>query len=1123
NKRCNTTITIAQLYEFDTIASLSSLIEKGSTGSAGKEKAENEIAERIAQLKQQVLESMPDKDNVEDVYPMRDIQKGMVLLSSINQAAGMYHDQFVYHVQSIRLEAFEQALSILVKQHPALRTSFDLTAFDEEVQIVHKTIDFKIKRKDIQHLTVREQEAFINGFMVEERKIPFDTRTAPLWRVDLFRISAETEVLLFQFHHAILDGWSVAALHTELFRIYHELSADAAYSPAPLKASDKQAVIEELLEKNNQDNIQFWKDELKDYQRVAIFSNNPVYKTFTNIYVPAFKQELLEKCREDGISVKSLTYGALVYVMKVLSNESDFIIGSVSNNRPVIEDGDRLLGCFLNTTPVRNKLEGMDDLSWRKYFRRIDEQLNGLKRRERTTLYEIVKHSGEKEMEGSPFFDVLYNYIDFHIYNEMFFRGDDRPGKSTGQQLAVPIFESTNTALGLTVNVSGNAFVLTYTLNRELKVDITLERIHECVDHILSAYLHSPDLQLKETGLVAEAEKQKLLYTLNDTRRDYPENETFLDMFEKQVNQSPQATALVFEGAELSYKALDEQSNRLAHYLLAQGVQKGELVPVYLERSSEMIISILAILKAGAAYLPIDTGNPVERVNFMLDDSGARFVLSLTLFTAFFDVQKITPIFVDDLQYQDLPVLKTAVQLKGEDLTYVIYTSGSTGKPKGVLISHSSLASRLHFYKRYYELSQADNILFYRSFSFDGAIEEYLLPFAIGAKCIIAGPAFKDHLFNNIIEHIERFKISKVNMPPILLQDVIEALPADQIHRISSLRHIVSGGDKLNEEVVSNFYWKTGDLVQATLYNSYGPTENTIDSTILKLDRNVKVVSIGKPIDNTAVYILDKHNRLLPFGMTGEICVSGAGLAKGYLKREALTAEKFIPNPFREGERLYKTGDLGRWLPDGNIAFIGRIDNQVKIRGHRIELGEIESSILQSGYVENAAVLVKTSADMRKYLLAYVITKEGYQRELLYGYLKNHLPAYMLPGMVIEVAAFPLTTNGKLNLEALPEPEEQHTITESYVEPGNETETQLVEIWKQLLNLKQIGVRDNFFQLGGDSLTVVKLQHRLQTTFGTPVSIVDLFNNTSVEKQALLLQKDLKMKEEEKPAEALKF
>lgn len=1106
NKHFNTALSIAGLYQYNTISKLATILFMQDDAPAT-----DQLLGEIAALQAVAKSELPEGNQIEEVYPMRDIQKGMVALSSINPESGMYHDQFIYHIPTVDLPVLQLAFERLVEKHSTLRSSFDLTSLNQEVQIVWRAVPVKIV--EVQN----SSEEAIRQVMAAERRQPFNTRFAPLWRIHLFRLSATHDLLLFQFHHAILDGWSVASLYTELFQVYNQLLTDRNYTPPKLKISGLQAAVAEWADKKRNGHLSFWQEELKGYQRLGLFGKNFNYQTFSQRYAPHFKNTLQSRCQEEGINLKALLYGALAYVLQLLSGERDFVLGMVNNNRPVTEDGDRLLGCFLNTTPVRNQFDELANGTLGSYFKAVDKKLLSLKPYERTTLYDIAKALNEPPGENSPFFDVLYNYIDFHVLNELTTQKESSPLTD------VRTFESTNTALGLTVNASGGELVLTYTLNRELKIDFSAARIHQYIDLVLHAFIANSAQPVKTLCLLPEEEKFTLLHTFNDTQQEFPLDSTVLDLFAAQVASVPQATALIYEGNAVTYQQLDEQSSQLAHFLIAKGVQPGELIPLCMERSADMIIAIFAVLKAGAAYLPIDINNPPDRIHFMLEDSGARFVISRTPFNEWFKEIRIAPLYLDLISYDTYATEAPSLHKDPHALVYVIYTSGSTGKPKGVMITHYSLVARLCFYKGYYGLNEADNILFYRSFSFDGAIEEYLLPFTVGATCVIAGTSFKQDVFNNMITFIEQYRISKVNMPPVLLQDIIDILPDEQVGRISSLRHVVSGGDKLNVEVVNSFYKKVGADTHINLYNSYGPTENTIDSTILKCGRDSTQISIGRPVANTQAYILDANGLLLPLGVAGEIAVSGAGLSTGYLNRPGLTAEKFVPHPFQEGALMYKTGDIGRWLPDGNIAFIGRVDNQVKIRGHRIELGEIEAVALQSGYLENIVVLVKEDAAMRKYLVAYVIPAEGYEQANVYTYLKAHLPEYMVPGMIIEMEQFPVTNNGKLDRNGLPEPAERTIPAANYVAPGNDTEVRIAAVWQQLLHLQQIGVQDNFFQQGGDSLTIVKLHTALQKVFDVQINIVDLFNHTTIATQALLFQQEEESGEENKTVETIRF
>ena len=579
NKKFDVIITIAQLYEFNTIAGLCDLLKKDISSSENKRKDINEIEETINALRARVLKEIRNPENIEDIYPMSDIQKGMVILSTLNPDAGVYHDQFVFQIPTINVDLFKQAFTKLIWKHESLRTRFDLSTYGEEIQIVEKDIDFVIAHQDIQQLDTAEQEDFIKAFMVSERRNPFNMESGLLWRITLFDISQTSMIFLFQFHHAILDGWSIASLNTELFKIYHQLESASDIKLEKLKSTYKDSVIEELYEKNNSDTIGFWKDELSDYKRLDIFRNEPENQGLTKVYDFDFKYKLERRCETDGVSAKTVLYAAFVYVLKVMNYEEDFVIGMVTNNRPIVEDGDKILGCFLNTIPVRNRLGEFHDSTWRDYFKNTEERLRRLKTKEGLTLYAISKVTNEETIEGSPFFDVLYNYVDFHIYNELGLENDDAHGNSRGQNLTIESFETTNTGFDLNVNLTGNALTLGYKLKRGLKINIPLIKIHQCIDQILSVYIDSPDVKIKDTSLLSYEEREKIVTEFNATEINYEKDKTILDLYKDRVLDYPESIAVSYDGITLNYKELDGLTSQLANYLQVNcGVLANDLV-----------------------------------------------------------------------------------------------------------------------------------------------------------------------------------------------------------------------------------------------------------------------------------------------------------------------------------------------------------------------------------------------------------------------------------------------------------------------------------------------------------------------------------------------------------------
>jgi len=569
---------------------------------------------------------------------------------------------------------------------------------------------------------------------------------------------------------------------------------------------------------------------------------------------------------------------------------------------------------------------------------------------------------------------------------------------------------------------------------------------------------------LHKTNPIMQIEKHQIPGGINNTQIDCLIDNTVIDLFEKKVEESPEAVA-IFEERQLTYNELNERSNQLAHYLRSKGVRKETLIPICIERSPQMIIGILGILKAGGAYVPIDTDYPEERIRYILQDTGATIAISSKESKIKLEcIESLHIIELDtalSLIYQQ-PKTNLQIPLKTFNLVYVIYTSGSTGKPKGVMIEHGGLTNLSLSQVDGFRLKPGMRTLQFASFGFDASCSEIFTALLSGG-CLVL-PQKKDLLSAEEFEKlINKHKVEVVTLPPSY-QHVIK-------NSLGTLKTIISAGEPLNE-VLGKYLQSKG----IRLINAYGPTENTV--CVSMSDDPIKdnhVTVIGKPISNVQVYILDKQGNLCPVGITGEICVAGVQVARGYLNRPELTAEKFIENPFGQGkgERMYKTGDLGRWLADGDIEFFGRIDDQVKIRGYRIELGEIESVLNQCELVKQAVVLAKGDTDGEKVLVAYIAPKKLFDKKAITAYLKSKLPDYMVPAILVETERFSVTPNGKIDKKALPDPNVDYSLHNKYAAPRTEVEKELAKIWKELFQMEQIGIHDNFFELGGDSLKAV--------------------------------------------------
>ncbi|WP_367866697.1 amino acid adenylation domain-containing protein [Pedobacter sp. WC2423] len=1106
-KAFNDRIRLYDLYECSTVSRLSALIDSGHAvveEDKGHTVRDVVIAE-LESLRSRLLPDFEDESAIEDVYPMSDIQSGMVYASQLNPEQAVYHDQLTFKMPlSLDRPVFEQALKLLVAKHSILRTRFDLDVHIGGIQVVYKQGDPELVFHDIRSATANGSAAYLNNYLAAERAIPFVVHQGKLWRISLLQ-TMKDYILVFQFHHAMFDGWSVASFTTELNNLYLALlSGGAKLQLSPLKASYRDFVIESMVEKRNQDNRTFWAESLTDYKRSDMFTEMVADDNWAKAYELSYLQKLKDKTKADGLSLKGMFLGAYQYMLSMLTAEQEVTLGVVTNGRPLTEDGDKVLGCFLNTVPFRFIGGHTGELTWKAYFERIEQQLTSLKERDRMPLMEIAQLTGEQSSSGNPFFDTIFNYINFHVYAHMdaeeglFAKQGHVQLEEEEEQDASGGYEATNTYLDCSVSVTGDILVVSYHQTRGFKSGKTLAGIHAYFDAVLTAYLEH-DEELIAAAPVLPAQEMELLQAFNSTKAAYPQAQTLVDLFLAQAVQSPDAVALIDQDQQLTYRELDLQSNQLAHYLRSAGVREDTLVPICIGRSMDMIIGILGILKAGGAYVPIDPEYPQERINYMLCDTGARIVVSNAQHRDLLNAKGMLVVSLDEelelIQKEPSAVVST--ELRPANLCYVIYTSGSTGQPKGVLIEHTGVVNLICDRRRLLNFSAADRVLLFSNYTFDPFVEQLFMALLSGAALVIVSKEVQLDA-SKLMEVVAAEKITYLDVTPSFLMGLV------QNEELKDLKHVIAGGERCAASMAQR--WTSNS--QLDFYNAYGPTECTITATVYPYDKNRKdgeYLSIGKPVGNVQIHIVDKAGNLLPAGVAGELCIAGAGVARGYLNREELTAARFIENPFGSG-RLYKTGDTGRWLPDGNIEFTGRIDDQVKVRGYRIELGEIESVIQQSGLVSQSVVLAHADDAGNNQLICYVVSSGVFGREKLMAYLEMQLPEYMVPRVFVEMESIPLTSHGKLDKKALPSADTKRQLSKNYVPAAIELESTLVGIWEELLQVVPIGIHDSFFELGGHSLLAMRMSSSIQKELEVNVPVKSIFQCKSIAKLAAYIE-----------------
>ena len=1085
-KQLQLDIPIAEIYRHNTIENIVVHILNDNTANrkyARLKEMELTVKEEMAALKERILSSplISGKDNIEDVYPMSDIEKGMIYESLMSEGLGIYHDQLVnqWVLTDFDIDRFRKAMALLVEKHPILRTSFHLEEYEEEVQFVHKKVAVVVPFRDISGLTPSAQEKEVKEFVLSELNNPFVVTEAPLWRAHVFLLNKDEVVFALQFHHAIMDGWSHASITTELNNVYLKLGEDPSFNPGKLKSTYKDFIIQHGIDKKETAIREFWERELSDYKRQELFTEEYEF----NGYVQTLDNETLDKLKKTAASlntsVKVISLSAYLYMLNALSYDSEALTGIVTNNRISSEDGDKVLGCFLNTIPLRVIIDSTT--TGADLVNTVHHKLIELKEYERLSLLEIARM--HDAVTGNPFFDTFFNYVDFHAYKSL-----KEDVQHTGKKRSASVVNGssstrTNMPLEVSVNLTGDVYNARFFLSRKLKSGVTPEKLGSIYFNILDLIINRPQSLLRNASYVSPEETRLLLSDFNNTTTAYSHDKTITALFEAQVVKTPAACALAYPGGQLTYAALNEAANKLSHFFRKQyEVQPNELIGIKMDRSERLIISILGILKAGAAYVPIDPAYPQERIDYIKEDSKCRLVID----------DQVYADFVSNEHAYDHH--NTAAATTAADLAYVIYTSGSTGMPKGCGITHRSLNNYIEWANSYYFNEEAaGHFSLFTSLSFDLTVTSIFSPLTRGSELYIYN---QEEELTDILRHsfskeskTDAIKLTPSHISILKLMDI----PA------SNIGCAIVGGEQVTPEHVRILKQINPAM---RIYNEYGPTESTVGCVVKELESDVPVL-IGKPVANTRIYVLDSLGCLLPVGVVGELCIAGDGLAVGYLHKSTLTAEKFVPDPFVPGARMYRTGDLARWLPDGNLDFIGRKDDQVKIRGYRIELGEIENVLRNHEQIDDVAVLAKAGADGRNELVAYIAGSEECHVAALRTYMAEVLPAYMIPSYFVQLSTLPLTINGKLDKKKLPEPASAGLTTDdNYAAPRNIIEQHLVAVYEEVLKKQPIGIKDDFFALGGDSIKSIQVVARLKQR-GYSLSIKDVMRFPVIEQLAL--------------------
>ncbi|MDP4179622.1 MAG: amino acid adenylation domain-containing protein [Bacillota bacterium] len=1059
----------------------------------------------IENIRESVLNDSKQASNlsedVEDFYPLSRIQHGMVFYSRLRPEEPIYHDQFTYLVKFEKFDVavFNKAINMLIKKHQILRTTFEVDKFDQPLQLIHKEMIQSIVMEDISHLTLGKQEQKIERFMQEDLKKKFGFNGDLLWRMRVFKLNSYNYCILLSFQHAILDGWSVASLAAELLQVYNKLINGETVKEHVLKSSYKDYVAINLSRRSNEKTQEYWKNLLSGYTRTKLpfnISSKRINNTTGSItYRKGLSRDLLssleKQAKKYGCALKEICLSAYVYLLGVITTEEDIVTGVVTHDRPVIADSEKVLGCFLNTIPIRmNTQKKIDKL---ELLTRVKDYIVNVKPHE-LFLAEIANIIGEVNNSGNPIFDTLFNFIDFHVVEDTV-KTDDKV--QSDYEINIKQSEMTNTLFDLEVSKTLNNFYIQIKYSPNYFCNEDIETAAKLYERILEKYA-CEERFIGVEELITDNEKDKILYEFNNTLISYPKHRTMHSLFEEQAQRVPNNNALVCEGKTITYKELNEKSNRFSRLLIDRGVVPGDHVALIARRGFDMIIGMLGILKAGGAYVPIDPEYPCARIEYII--SNAK--VSAVVVDRHYDISFKNVVEIDYFQMEHYSIDSANIETDPKQLAYVIYTSGSTGNPKGVTIEHHSAVNLITWVNREFNVCDNDRLLFITSMCFDLSVYDIFGILAAGGSVVIAK---KEQIQNPIdLKNILiNEKITFWDSVPTTMNYLVNSMEDEgKEYAQYDLRLVFMSGDWIPvrlPERLKKYFPKTrvislGGATEGTVWSIYYPVEtvNEFQSSI----------PYGRPIDNNYFYILDNDRNILPCGVAGELYIGGVGVAAGYMNDEERTRVSFFKNKFlqAEDEMMYKTGDLGRMLPDGNIEFLGRIDHQVKIRGFRVELGEVESSLLRHDNVKEAVVIDKT-ADGNKYLCAYLVSDIELSASKLRQHLQKELPDYMIPSYFVRLDSIPLTSNGKIDRKALPDPEISLNHDEEYSAPINEVEEKLVAIWQEVLEIDKVGTKNNFFEIGGDSFAAIKIateakQHKIK------INVADIFKFMTISRIA---------------------
>ncbi len=1040
---------------------------------------------------------MLTKDNVQDIYALTPMQEGMLAQFARSASSSAYIEQFDFFLEGeVELAALQRSLDGLIGKYDALRTIFSFRKTDAPRQIVLKERNASIRVEHYTDLDAAGAAAAVELFKEADRANGFDLCSDLLIRVALLKVAPKRQRMVVTFHHIILDGWCLATVFGDLFGNYERLCLDPTLAIDEHESVPYGAYIGWIARQDKEQAEQYWATYLQGFQA----ETGPPYSDLKHSgeVDPALHQfslgvgvsaSLAQLAKTRRITVNSLFQTAWGVLLQKYNNTDDVVFGSVVSGRPPDLPGvEQMVGLFINTQPMRiacNPEERFIDVA-----ARVQERAVAAMAYDYHPLFAIQSASALKNK-------LLNHIVAFENY-PISERMQELSSLSRGLRIHdVRVFEQTNYDFNVIV-CPGLDIRVKFTYNRSRYGDEVVASLARSLVCLLTHACNEPELQVRQLRMCADVDAERILAEFNDTARAYPSDQSVTALFLENVVRRPEDIAVRCASASFTYRELHALALAAAVVLRARDVDSTSAVALLAPRGPEMVVAILAILYCGAAYVPIDPATPVERVRFMLDDAGAALLCTVDAYRRLVP-QGVHAHFIDGVaSAATAPALATdaiaPLALGPDHCAYIMYTSGSTGKPKGCCVTHKNIV-RLVRNTNYVNFGPDQRFLQIGAPAFDASTFEIWGALLNGGQlCLVDEATIVDASL--LRRALHDYQITALFLTGALFNQLCEADAA----MFGGLQYLLVGGEVLSPRYIERARAANPGL---RVINGYGPTENTTFSTYFEIERSYQdAIPIGKPIANSTAYVLDSASNLLPPGAYGELCVGGDGVAQGYLKREELSGEKFGADPFRRNGRMYRTGDVARWLPDGNISLLGRNDLQVKIRGFRIELGEIERALCAIDAVNDAVVVARDGAG-GKQLHAFYVSATELEARSLRAALSQALPSYMVPVFYSRLQRLPLTVNGKVDRRALPVQDSmaQRPAT-ALIEPKSVAERRIAQICQEVLGIEQIGIDDNFFDVGANSLNLITINNRLKEAFARDIPMTVLFEYTSIARLA---------------------